>query len=46
MILTDQVKILDTKITANKAQDDLDREVAKIFSLSSGEFEKCEYLTG
>ena len=43
MTLTEQVKILDDKIKANKAQYDLDREAAKISTLSSGEL---EYLTG
>ena len=46
MILTEQVKILNDKIKANKAQYDLDREAAKISALSSGELEKYEYLTG
>ena len=46
MTLTEQVKILDDKIKANKAQYDLDREAAKISALSSGELEKYEYLTG
>ena len=40
MTLTEQVKILDVKITANKAQYELDREAAKISALSSGELEK------
>ena len=44
--LTEQVKVLDDKIKANKAQYDLDREAAKTSALSSGEFEKYEYLTG
>ena len=30
MILTEQVKILDDNIRANKAQHDLDRQAAKI----------------
>ena len=46
MTLTEQVKILDDKIKANKAQYDLDREATKISALTSGELEKCEYLTG
>ena len=46
MTLTEQVKILDDKIKANKAQNDLDREAAKISALSSGELEKYEYVTG
>ena len=33
MTLTEQVKILDDKIKANKAQYDLDREAAKISNL-------------
>ena len=45
MTLTEQVKIFDDKIKANKAQYDLDREAAKISVLSSCELEKCEYLT-
>ena len=45
MTLTEQVKILDDKIKANKAQYDLDREVAKLSALSSGELQKYEYLT-
>ena len=46
MTLTEQVKILDGKIKANKAQYELDREAAKISALSSGELEKYEYQTG
>ena len=46
MKLTEQVKILDDKIKANKAQYDFDREAAKISALSSAELEKYEYLTG
>ena len=46
MTLTEQVKILDDKIKANKAQNDLHREAARISTLSSGELEKHEYLTG
>ena len=46
MTLTEQVKILDDKIKANKAQYDLDKEAAKISVLSSGELEKYWYLTG
>ena len=45
MTLTEQVKIPDDKIKANKAQFDLDREAAKVSTLSSGELEKYEYLT-
>ena len=46
MTLSEQFKILDDKIKANKAQYDLDREAANISALSSGEVEKYEYLTG
>ena len=46
MTLTEQAKILNDKIKANKAQYDLDGETAKISALSSGELEKYEYLTG
>ena len=35
MTLTDELKIFDDKIKANQAQYDLDREVARIFALSS-----------
>ena len=40
MTLTEQVKILDDNIKANKPQYDLDREAAKISALSSSELEK------
>ena len=46
MTLTEQVKILDDKIKSNKAQYDLDRQAAKISTLSSDELEKYEYLIG
>ena len=46
MTLIKQLKILDDKIKANKAQYDLDREAAKISALSRGELEKYENLTG
>ena len=46
MTINEQVRILDDKIRANKAQYDLDRQAAKISALSSGELEKYEYLTG
>ena len=42
MTITEQVKILDDKIRANKAQYDLDRQAAKISALSSGELKKYE----
>ena len=45
MTVTDQIKILDRKIMQNEAQDDLDRKLAEIPTLSSNKFDKCEYLT-
>ena len=46
MTLTEQVKILDDMIKADKAQYNLDREADKVSALSSGELEQYEYLTG
>ena len=46
MTVTDQIKLIDSKIKANQAQYDLDRLTAKISALSSGELRKYEYLTG
>ena len=43
MTATDQIKTLDRKI---KQHHDLDRKVAKISALSSGNLDKYEYLTG
>ena len=42
----DQIRILDNKIKANKAQYMLDRKNAEIFAKSSSEVDKYEYLTG
>ena len=39
MTVGDQIKILDRKIRAKKAQYNLDREAAKISVLSSGDLE-------
>ena len=44
--MTDQIKILDRKIMQNEGQYDLDRKAAKIYALSSNNFDKYEYLTG
>ena len=46
MTLTDELKIIDTEIKANQTHYGLDREAANISALSSGEFDKYEYLTG
>ena len=45
MTATDQLKIIDDKITANQAQYDLDRLAAKISAFSSAELRKYKYLT-
>ena len=42
----DQIKILDNKIKANKAQYMFDIKNAEISAKSSGELDKYEYLTG
>ena len=36
----------DDQIEDEKLQYDINREAAKIWALSSGKTEKCEYLTG
>ena len=45
MTVADQLKIIDSKIKANKARYDLDRLAAKISAFSSGDLRKYEYLT-
>ena len=45
MTLTDEIEILDDKITERQAQYNLDGKVAKISALLSGELEKYEYWT-
>ena len=37
---------IDDKVKDEKLQYDIDREAAKISSLSSGKIDKYEYLTG
>ena len=46
MTVTDQLKIIDSKIKANQAQYDLDRLAVKISAYSSGDLRKYERLTG
>ena len=46
MRAADQIKFLDRKIKQNKAQYDLGRKPTKISTLSSGNLNKYEYLTG
>ena len=45
MTINEQIKIFDYKIRSNQGQYDLDRQNAKISTLSSGELDKYEYLT-
>ena len=40
MTVTDQIKILDRKITQNEEQYDLDRKAAKISALSCNNLDK------
>ena len=46
MTVTDQIKILNRKITQNDSQYNIDREAAKISALSSNNLDKYELLTG
>ena len=46
MSVSEKIKAINDKIEQNKAQYDLDRENAKILSLSSGNIIKYEFLTG
>ena len=46
MTVTDQIKILNRKITQNEAQYDLDRKAARISASSSNNLDKYEYLSG
>ena len=47
MTVTDQLKIIGSKIKANQTQHDLDRLAAKISAYSSpNDLRKLEYLTG
>ena len=46
MTLSEENKIIDTKIDQNKARFDLDRQTAKILALSSRNVSKYEFLTG
>ena len=42
MTVTDQIKILNSKIKQSEAQYDLDRDAAKISALSSNNLDKYE----
>ena len=46
MTISEQIKILDNKTSANKAQYNLNRQASGICAVSSSELEKYEYLTG
>ena len=46
MRVADQIKFLGRKIKQNKAQYDLGRKPTKMSTLSSGNLNKYEYLTG
>ena len=46
MTINEQIKIFDNKTRSNQAQYDLGSQNAEISTLSSGELDKYEYLTG
>ena len=46
MSISEKIKGINNKIEQNKAQYDLDRKIAKIPALSSGNVSKYEFLTG
>ena len=46
MTLTDELKILYGKIKGSQTQNNLNRQAAKIYALSSKVLDKYEYLTG
>ena len=46
MIIREKIKTTNNKIEQSKAQFDLDGQTAKISALSSGNVNKCEFLTG
>ena len=46
MSISKKIKTIDKKINQNKAQPNLDRETAQIYSLLSGNVSKYNFLTG
>ena len=46
MSISEKNKTIDNKIEQNKAQQNLDRQTAKISALSSGNISNNEFLTG
>ena len=45
MSISEKIKAINTKTKQNKAQYDLDIQTAMIFTLSSGNISKNEYLS-
>ena len=46
MSILERIKTVNNKIEQNEAQDNLDKQTAKIPALSSGNVSKYEFLTG
>ena len=46
MTKKEQLKVLNDKINANRADFNLNRQTAKISALATGDLNKYEYLTG
>ena len=46
MTFSEKIKTIDNKIKQKKAQNNLDRQTAKISTLSLGKVVKWEFLTG
>ena len=46
MSISEKIKTINNKIEQNKAQYNLDRQINKICVSSSGNVNKCEFLTG
>ena len=45
MSISEKIKTINNKIELNKAQYNLDRQIAKISALSSGNVSKYEFMT-
>ena len=46
MTINEKIKTIDIKIEQNKAQCNVDRQIAKISALSSKNVSKYDFLTG
>ena len=46
MSISEKIKAINNKLEQNKVQYDLDRQTAKIYTLSSGNVSKYDFLTG